>query len=84
MQLSHAKWLQRTWAAVSHLGSKVHDGVDLLRLEDMVDQVEALKVALDELQVTAKVRKASVCKLDKTPAPLPIHSLHRQDLALFI
>ena len=37
-----------------HLGSKVHDGVDLVFVQDEADQVRALDVALDELRNSSK------------------------------
>ena len=35
----------------SHLGCKVHDGVDLLCLQHVADEVRALDVCLDELRI---------------------------------
>lgn len=39
------------YGSATHLGCKVHDGVDLLCLEHMADEICALDVCLDELRV---------------------------------
>mmetsp|Transcript_5044 Transcript_5044/g.11863 ORF Transcript_5044/g.11863 Transcript_5044/m.11863 type:complete len:377 (-) Transcript_5044:10-1140(-) len=63
------------------LGGEVHDGVDLLRLEDVVHQVGRADIALDELVVRAVVQAVQVLQAGHV---IELVEVHNSDVRVFL